>query len=177
MAICTGLAMPAKANVVYDLSFQGGGSGVLTLNFATVAAAENINYTSITPYFVSLTVTGLDGMDFNILPSNLQNNGAIQTGPSGQFWTLTINEAVPTSGDYLSIYTQSGEIYTTPYGHGIFNTTITSIDGPTLASAVPEPSTWAMMILGFVGLGFMAYGRKLGVVWHSSPSPRCRALT
>jgi hypothetical protein len=27
-------------------------------------------------------------------------------------------------------------------------------------SEVPEPSTWAMMILGFVGLGFMAYGRK-----------------
>jgi hypothetical protein len=27
-------------------------------------------------------------------------------------------------------------------------------------NAVPEPSTWAMMILGFCGLGFMAYHRK-----------------
>jgi hypothetical protein len=27
-------------------------------------------------------------------------------------------------------------------------------------SAVPEPSTWAMMILGFFGLGFMAYRRR-----------------
>jgi hypothetical protein len=27
-------------------------------------------------------------------------------------------------------------------------------------SAVPEPSTWAMMILGFAGVGFMAYRRK-----------------
>jgi PEP-CTERM motif len=26
--------------------------------------------------------------------------------------------------------------------------------------AVPEPSTWAMMILGFTGIGFMAYRRK-----------------
>jgi PEP-CTERM motif len=26
--------------------------------------------------------------------------------------------------------------------------------------AVPEPSTWAMIILGFCGLGFMAYRRK-----------------
>jgi hypothetical protein len=26
--------------------------------------------------------------------------------------------------------------------------------------AVPEPSTWAMMILGFSGIGFMAYRRK-----------------
>jgi hypothetical protein len=30
----------------------------------------------------------------------------------------------------------------------------------TLTTAVPEPSTWAMMILGFCGLGFMAYRRK-----------------
>ena len=30
----------------------------------------------------------------------------------------------------------------------------------TFASPVPEPSTWAMMIAGFFGLGFMAYRRK-----------------
>ena len=29
-----------------------------------------------------------------------------------------------------------------------------------ITDAVPEPSTWAMMILGFSGLGFMAYRRK-----------------
>jgi PEP-CTERM motif len=26
--------------------------------------------------------------------------------------------------------------------------------------AVPEPSTWAMLLLGFVGIGFMAYRRE-----------------
>jgi hypothetical protein len=26
--------------------------------------------------------------------------------------------------------------------------------------SVPEPSTWAMMILGFFGVGFMAYRRQ-----------------
>jgi hypothetical protein len=30
----------------------------------------------------------------------------------------------------------------------------------TLAAAVPEPSTWATMILGLAGIGFMAYRRK-----------------
>jgi hypothetical protein len=29
-----------------------------------------------------------------------------------------------------------------------------------LAPAVPEPSTWAMLLLGFAGIGFMAYHRK-----------------
>jgi hypothetical protein len=30
----------------------------------------------------------------------------------------------------------------------------------TSVAAVPEPSTWAMMILGFAGVGFMAYRRR-----------------
>jgi hypothetical protein len=34
------------------------------------------------------------------------------------------------------------------------------IDVTTGVAAVPEPSTWAMMILGFFGVGFMAYRRK-----------------
>ena len=34
----------------------------------------------------------------------------------------------------------------------------TFVDGP--VSPVPEPSTWAMMILGFCGLGFMTYRKR-----------------
>jgi hypothetical protein len=30
----------------------------------------------------------------------------------------------------------------------------------TISGAVPEPSTWAMMLLGFAGVGFVAYRRK-----------------
>ena len=29
-----------------------------------------------------------------------------------------------------------------------------------VVAVVPEPSTWAMILLGFAGLGFMAYRRK-----------------
>jgi hypothetical protein len=39
----------------------------------------------------------------------------------------------------------------TPYGPVIGDVSI---------SAVPEPATWAMMVLGFLGVGFMAYRRK-----------------
>jgi hypothetical protein len=33
-------------------------------------------------------------------------------------------------------------------------------DGLSIAAPVPEPSTCAMMILGFAGVGFMAYRRR-----------------
>jgi PEP-CTERM motif len=39
-------------------------------------------------------------------------------------------------------------------GDGTFNGTMTAV------TSVPEPSTWAMLLLGFAGLGFMAYRQK-----------------
>lgn len=39
-----------------------------------------------------------------------------------------------------------------------------AIDANGVVAAVPEASTWAMMILGFMGVGFMAYRRKQGDV-------------
>jgi hypothetical protein len=44
--------------------------------------------------------------------------------------------------------------------NGSLNFPLTGVDNFTLTAAVPEPSTWAMMILGFCGVGFMAYRRK-----------------
>jgi len=35
-----------------------------------------------------------------------------------------------------------------------------AVAGDPLVRGVPEPSTWAMMILGFMGVGLMAYRRK-----------------
>jgi hypothetical protein len=35
---------------------------------------------------------------------------------------------------------------------------------PATISAVPEPSTWAMLLLGFAGIGFLAYRRRAKTV-------------
>jgi PEP-CTERM motif len=40
------------------------------------------------------------------------------------------------------------------------NGEIAALEFAPQVAAVPEPSTWAMMILGFLGVGFMAYRRK-----------------
>jgi hypothetical protein len=34
------------------------------------------------------------------------------------------------------------------------------LDGVSLQAAIPEASTWAMMVVGFAGLGFAAFGRR-----------------
>jgi len=41
-----------------------------------------------------------------------------------------------------------------------------AVTGPGGVSSVPEPSTWAMMILGFMGVGFMACRRKGMSTFH-----------
>jgi Protein of unknown function (DUF642)/PEP-CTERM motif len=45
---------------------------------------------------------------------------------------------------------------------GLDTVDLEQTSGP--VSSVPEPSTWAMMILGFAGVGFMAYRRKSGTL-------------
>jgi hypothetical protein len=47
-------------------------------------------------------------------------------------------------------YQETESNYASQSGSGVAN----------LTSAVPEPSTWAMLLLGFAGVGFMAYRRK-----------------
>jgi hypothetical protein len=37
---------------------------------------------------------------------------------------------------------------------------IAVVPDPSITANVPEPSTWAMMLLGFAGVGFMTYRRK-----------------
>jgi PEP-CTERM motif len=74
------------------------------------------------------------------------------TGPT------TIPGAAPTS--FSGPYTSADGIYIL-WGPDAFNVGIGSFDVTVSAiNAVPEPSTWAMMILGFAGVGFMAYRRK-----------------
>jgi hypothetical protein len=93
------------------------------------------------------------------------------TGDRVFYGTLAANSSY-VQGTFLThpwLIVQAGSGDTTAEGTG---TLITGFMAETAApwntttpdianiSAVPEPSTWAMMILGFAGIGFMACRRK-----------------
>jgi len=60
-------------------------------------------------------------------------------------------------GTYTPSYSYS---YVATYPGASGSTILTDgADGP-LVTAVPEPATWAMMLLGFAGVGFVAHRRK-----------------
>jgi len=58
-----------------------------------------------------------------------------------------------------SFYGLNNALLTTDPAAGPFASTEETLGVATIA-AVPEPSTWAMMILGFLGLGFIGYRRQ-----------------
>jgi hypothetical protein len=68
---------------------------------------------------------------------------------------------VPTPIGYFQVEVEGyrGAEVLFPSGH---LTSLTGDDIPsfTTVAGVPEPSTWAMMILGFCGIGFLAHRRK-----------------
>jgi hypothetical protein len=62
------------------------------------------------------------------------------------------------SDNVLYAFTTGGNL-DSGWSNFAFNAPAAMITGD-VASAVPEPSTWAMMLLGFAGIGFMAYRRR-----------------
>jgi PEP-CTERM motif len=76
--------------------------------------------------------------------------------PRNQFSTLALGWA---GIDELTFSTSSGDTYE--------NLLLTNFVVNDALGAVPEPSTWAMMILGFAGVGFMAYRRRKDNVMFS----------
>jgi hypothetical protein len=67
-----------------------------------------------------------------------------------QGWTQYSFDVTATGNDTFSV-----DFFNDPNYDGLDSFSVTNV-----TSAVPEPSTWAMMMLGFAGVGFMAYRRK-----------------
>jgi len=174
----------------FDFSTQNGPAGTLTeriYQFSTTDAAHPYGSGYVFDFILSLTagsitqfgvggyspagyspylLTSVDQCAFNgcinIPPNSLlaTATGASRSADGDQinffFSDLTAGR---TTGD-LKIFTNATTFIDPPaffYSNGEKFTT--EIFGPGVG-AVPEPSTWAMMILGFAGVSFMAYRRS-----------------
>jgi hypothetical protein len=68
-------------------------------------------------------------------------------------------------GNYGNFYDSGANVYLSTWlpdgpANGPGSLFIPGDPGTLSVTAVPEPSTWAMMILGFAGVGFMGYRRR-----------------
>ncbi len=94
------------------------------------------------------------------------NNGVFNGFAAHELFTFNGNPYdLSMQGGTFSIFlAPSGNDTGGPLVNGFVNIGRAGLTGQTpftpVVAGVPEPSTWAMMILGFTGLGFMAYRRK-----------------
>ena len=153
-------AVPASASV-FDLTFSGTGiSGNLVLSFASGSSPYTVDGVtgSVEVGSTTYTITGLTTYagDDQLVSTSTSSTVAYVDFPrlsvetSGGF-ALNLFSFNPTSyGVVLSDQNPSGNPFTSPY----YSVTVAD------PSPAPEPSTWAMMLVGFAGLAFVATRRR-----------------
>jgi PEP-CTERM motif len=116
--------------------------------------------TDITGTWNGETITGIAPVGSEGVNDNLLSPTSY---PDLDFHGLTFLVARPIAGDngsgQVNVYSD-GTLYT----DGALATGYSSNFILTAVDAVPEPSTWAMMILTFAGIGFMGYRRRKGTM-------------
>jgi len=126
-----------------------------SVNFVSIS--ETINLVPFQQYQLSFWVGNFSA---NNGPAGLNVN--ITDGTSN---TILVSEALAPATSGSHTWTRFAFNF---IADGTSNTiNFSEINGPSYiglddvsVTAVPEPATWAMMLLGFAGVGFMAYRRK-----------------
>jgi len=88
------------------------------------------------------------------------SNTALQFSGANLFGTLGPFSGAAFSGTAVDTLTPTVNPFSLTIGVAITRDTAGTSTGDFNMSAVPEPATWAMMMIGFVGVGFLAYRRR-----------------
>jgi hypothetical protein len=128
----------AHEDLVQSVSLVGGTS--YDLSFALFATASGAN----NPFSFTLA----NSVGSNVLSLT---NGASTDVPVGVWTSYGYTFTAPADGSYLLNF---------DFVSGATAAKDVLLDAVNIAESVPEPSTWAMMILGFFGIGFRRYRRK-----------------
>jgi hypothetical protein len=132
-------------NAAFLQSYSSSNLGVITIDTGTLVVGQ-----SYTVAFDSVARPGT-GAD----PFTVRYNGLSKTIDPGLSWASSTWSFMAVAGQNLVF---SATRIDGDHASGLDNIAIT---------AIPEPSTWALMILGFAGLGFLGYRRRA----HSASLP------
>lgn len=159
--------------------FQGGSdpdgttsaTGLFGATFSSGVTApiyEKFSLSSLSEVIAQIALTDKTGgpvtgsLELFSCTSNCGANGLIPTGSliAGSLTPLALPVFKVQSAGFDILNLAAGSYFlelvtaSTPPNSDVFSGSVSAI------AAVPEPSTWAMMILGFAGIGFVAYRRK-----------------
>ena len=170
---CAVASLPARADLIINGGFETGDltgwtivqqgypfsvvtSPVYSGNYAAQIAGYDYNKD-----ILSQTVSTTVGQSYTLSFAFLQDNGT----PSGLTVQWDTNQVYSETDSAHGWQTYTFNVI----GTGSDTVSFVAWNNPAFAyldnvalnvSAVPEPSTWAMLLLGFAGIGFMAYRRK-----------------
>jgi PEP-CTERM motif len=151
----SGTEYQTYGGTVYSGPLSPGVSASLLINGHTfsvpsdaIAATYSVSTRNAPSFSVHTQVGGIVGSIFNLELFSRDPNAPVITSLTTPY-TYTY---VPVGDDALVVgsFWMDGDFFDL------------SPQTVSLADAVPEPSTWAMMILGFCGLGFMVFRRNRG---------------
>jgi hypothetical protein len=177
-----GLATAANASVtLFNTGIFGPDAGAIDPNYSIVGGGQAVTYIhpaylpdSTTSRWISLSSTGTPG---NGTVTFITTFTADSTDLVSGLWGVDNFGSILLNGNSTPIATLTGTVvenfdqlhafsFNPIVGINTLTFVITDTGPPTafrvdgFASAVPEASTWAMMVLGFFGVGFLAYRRK-----------------
>jgi hypothetical protein len=139
----------ARASVIID-SFTVNGQSTT----AYVVAGTDVTVDLLVTYLANVSLTPPPFVGF-YLGNGLSKvfTAPFPTDPAGgtEEYTFTFSPGYTSNGNYIASF----DIF----GQDPINA-ITPATGTIAVTAVPEASTWAMMLLGFAGVGLLAYRRN-----------------
>jgi len=157
-AVLMAAAPAANAATVLNFTFSpDGNSAVASFNSSGVGTTFSDTYTFTLPAgFAStaLTTASVNGMTDTAFSSVLLNGNILTTNSSGAIDSKSlINVAVNPGANTLVVNGTSGGLYS--YGGNV-----SFAKNVALTTGVPEPASWALMMVGFGGLGAVLRAKR-----------------
>jgi hypothetical protein len=130
-------------------------------DFANQSISQSIALVAGTTYTVSYNIYAPINGSSNPFDALLQSAADGSLSPVFQSKSLGAGWVNYSANFFASAGPYAFSLNFGPLGSGAANAAADFVvDNIDISVAVPEPATWAMMIMGFMGIGFLAYRRR-----------------